>query len=51
LVGTGETKLKRIEVLKFLGGLQGFEEFHQGRLDEKKLAELVDDEFELETQA
>jgi REP element-mobilizing transposase RayT len=50
LVGAGGTRMKRIEVLNLFDGLQGFEEFHQGRLDEKKLAELVDDEFELETQ-
>jgi hypothetical protein len=50
IVGTGETKLKRIEVLNLFGGLQAFQEFHQGWLDEIKLAKLVDDEFESETQ-
>lgn len=50
LVGAGETKLKRIEVLNMFGGIKGFEEFHQGKVDEKKLAALIDDEFDLETQ-
>jgi len=49
LVGTGQTKLKRIEVLKMFDGLKGFEAFHQGMVDEKKLARLIDAEFELET--
>ncbi len=32
------------------GGVKGFEEFHQGMMDEKKLAELIDKEFEFDTQ-
>lgn len=48
LIGTGETKLKRDEVLNMFGGLKGFEELHQGMVDEKKLAKLIDEEFELE---
>jgi REP element-mobilizing transposase RayT len=50
LVGTGQTKLKRDEVLNMFDGLRGFEEFHQGMVDEKKLTKLIDEEFELETQ-
>lgn len=50
LVGTGQTKLKRSVVLNMFDGIKGFEEFHQGRVDEKKLAMLVDEEFEFETQ-
>jgi len=50
LAGTGATKLKRIEVLNMFDGSKGFEEFHQGMLDEKKLAALIDTEFEMETQ-
>jgi putative transposase len=50
LVGTEETTLKRNEVLSMFGGLKGFEEFHQGMMDEKKLTKLVDEEFELEAQ-
>lgn len=48
LIGTDETKLKRDEVLNMFGGLKGFEEFHQTKMDEKKLAKLIDDEFESE---
>jgi REP element-mobilizing transposase RayT len=50
LIGTGQTKLKRDEVLRMFDGIKGFEEFHQGMVDEKKLAELIDEEFDLETQ-
>ena len=50
LVGTGQTKLKRDEVLNMFDGVKGFEEFHQGMVDEKKLTKLIDEEFELETQ-
>lgn len=50
LVGSGHTKLKRDEVLNIFDGIKGFEAFHQGKVDEKKLAAVVDDEFELETQ-
>ena len=50
LVRTEETTLKRDEVLDMFNGRRGFEEFHQGMMDEKKLARLVDEEFELETQ-
>jgi hypothetical protein len=50
LIGTGETKLKRIEVLNWFGGVKGFEEFHQGMVDEKKLDLLIDDEFERDVQ-
>lgn len=49
LVGTGNTRLKRDEVVGLFGGVQGFEKFHQGMLDEKMLAALVDHEFEDET--
>jgi putative transposase len=49
LLGTGDTRLKRDEVLGLFGGSKGFEEFHQGMVDEKKLAVLIDDEFERET--
>jgi len=50
LTGTGQTKLKRAEVLDMFGNLKGFEESHQERMDEKKLEMLIDAEFELETQ-
>ena len=50
LIGTGQTKLKRVEVLNMFDGLKGFEEFHQGMMDEKKLTVFIDEEFELETQ-
>ena len=50
LAGTGETKLKRDEVLSMFNGRKGFEEFHQGMVDEKKLAMLIDEEFELKAQ-
>jgi REP element-mobilizing transposase RayT len=49
LLDTGNTRLKRDEVLGIFGGVKGFEEFHKGMVDEKKLAELIDDEFEYET--
>ena len=48
LIGTDETKLKREEVLNLFGGLKGFQEFHQTKMDEKKLAKLIDEEFERE---
>jgi len=38
--------LKREDVLEFFGGTMAFEEFHQGKVDEKKLTELIDGEFE-----
>jgi len=50
IIGIGQTKLKRDEVLTMFNGRKGFEEFHQGIADEKKLAMLVDEEFELEAQ-
>ena len=49
LISIGNTRLKRDEVLGMFGGLKGFGEFHQGMVDEKKLADLIDDEFEYET--
>ena len=49
LSGIGETKLKREDVLNLFGGNQGFEDFHQGKLDEKELAMFTDEEFELAT--
>jgi|CXWL01.1.fsa_nt_gi REP element-mobilizing transposase RayT len=49
LIGNGQTKLKRDEVLDIFDGIKGFEEFHQGMMDEKKLAKLIDEEFEYET--
>lgn len=48
LVGTGKTRLKRDEVLNFFGNVDEFKKFHQGMMDEKKLADLIDDEFEVE---
>lgn len=50
LIGTGQTKLKRVDVLNMFDGVKGFEEFHQGMVDEKKLTMFIDEEFELETQ-
>ena len=46
LVGTGPTRLKRDELLGLFGGLQGFKEFHQGMVNEKELAPVIDKEFE-----
>ena len=48
LVGTDPTRLRRDELLELFGGLQGFEYFHQGIVNEKKLAALIDEEFELD---
>ena len=48
LIGIGETKLIRDEVLSMFNGRKEFEEFHQGMVDEKKLAMLIDEEFERE---
>ena len=47
LTGTGETKLKRDEVLGMFGTVNEFEKFHKTKMDEKILAALIDDEFEL----
>ena len=49
LIGNGSTKLKRDDIPNTFGGIKGFEEFHRGRVDEKQLAELIDEEFDLET--
>lgn len=49
LIGNDPTDLKRDEVLGLFGGIQGFEEYHQGMLSEKKLAQCIDKEFDLET--
>ena len=49
LTGSGPTDLERDEVLGLFGGIQGFEEYHQGMLNEKKLAQCVDKEFDMET--
>jgi REP element-mobilizing transposase RayT len=49
LIGNGPTDLKRNEVLELFGGIRGFEEFHQGRLNEKKLTQYTDKEFDIET--
>jgi REP element-mobilizing transposase RayT len=49
LIGTGNTRLKRNEVLERFDGVKGFEEFHRGMVDEKKLAVLIDEEFDVET--
>jgi hypothetical protein len=46
LIGSGGSRLQRSEVLEMFTGLQGFKEFHQGKLDEKKLAAVIDEEFE-----
>ncbi|HUG33662.1 MAG TPA: hypothetical protein VMJ90_02745 [Anaerolineales bacterium] len=50
LIGIEETTLKRDEVLSMFDGRKGFEKFHQGMMDEKKLVKLIDEEFDLETQ-
>ena len=50
LIGNGPTKLKRDEVLNIFGNVKGFEEFHRGRVDAKKLAALIDEEFDMETE-
>jgi putative transposase len=49
LIGEGETRLERGTVLNIFGGKKGFEEFHQGMVDEKELALLIDEEFDYET--
>jgi REP element-mobilizing transposase RayT len=49
LIGNGPTILKRDEVLHLFGGLQEFEKFHRERLDEKRLRQLIDKEFDIET--
>jgi REP element-mobilizing transposase RayT len=49
LIGNGETKLKRDKVLNLFGGRKGFEDFHRGKVDEKELALLIDEEFDYET--
>jgi REP element-mobilizing transposase RayT len=49
LVGAGNTRLMRHEVLEMFGGMKGLESFHQGMLDEKMLARLIDEEFDHET--
>ena len=49
LVGKERTRLKRAQVLDLFGDAQGFEEFHQGMADEKNLAKLTDEEFDIET--
>jgi hypothetical protein len=49
LTGSGETKLERKEVMKLFNGKKGFEDFHQGKVDEKELAMLIDEEFDYET--
>jgi REP element-mobilizing transposase RayT len=46
LVGKGKTRLKRNDVLNFFGGVDEFKKFHQWLADERKLAALVDEEFE-----
>ena len=48
LIGAGETRLKRNEVLAMFNGQNRFKEFHQGMVDEKKLAMLIDEDFELD---
>ncbi len=49
LTGTGQTELKRDEVLSTFGGLKEFVKFHQGMVDRKMLAALIDEEFEYQT--
>ncbi|MEA3397482.1 MAG: hypothetical protein U9R05_08475, partial [Chloroflexota bacterium] len=49
LVGKERTRLKRAQVLDLFGGAQGFENFHQEMADEKNLAKLIDEEFDIET--
>ncbi len=50
LTSNGPTILKRNKVLQLFGGIQGFEDFHRGMLNEKKLAQCIDKEFDLETE-
>jgi putative transposase len=50
LTGTGETKLKRDDILRMFGNINEFKKFHETKLDEKILATLIDSEFEVETQ-
>ncbi len=49
LIWNGPTNLQRDEVQCLFGGVRGFEEFHRGRLDELKLTQLTDKDFDLET--
>jgi REP element-mobilizing transposase RayT len=49
LLGKGPTVLKREEVIGLFDGMQGFEQFHCGRVDERKLAQCIDRDFDNET--
>ncbi len=49
LAGTGKTRLKRESVWDICDGEMGFKELHHGLVDEKKLYEVVDEEFDDET--
>lgn len=49
LTGNGPTILQRDKVLELFGGVQGLEEFHRGRLNERKLDQYIDQEFDGET--
>jgi REP element-mobilizing transposase RayT len=50
LIGNDPTNLKRDEVQCLFGGIQGFEEFHRRKLDEKKLVPFIDKDFDIETE-
>ncbi len=49
LVGKERTRLQRTQVLDLFGDAQGFEKFHREMADEKNLAKLIDEEFDIET--
>ena len=50
LIGNGPTSLKREEIQRLFGGVQGFEEFHRGMLDDRKLNQFIDRDFDVVTE-
>jgi len=49
LICNSPTNLKRDEVQRLFGGIQGFEDFHRGRLDERKLEPIIEKDFDAVT--
>ncbi len=46
LQAAGDTQLNRAEVLNWFGDKARFDEFHRGRVDEKTVAALIDEDLE-----
>ena len=46
LRAAGDTHLNRAEVLNWFGDKTQFDEFHRGRMDEKTVAALIDEDLE-----